>query len=796
MLLALIAIHAALQASPSQRRPATAVRDSTPADSIHRDVPRRLPVTRDVIATAFRDAPARTLFERARNARIAQDSSLRSYEAKVRQRMSVSASLTRFGREHLAFRQESAARVRWQRGIGAHIEMTGARVAAPLLGMPKVDRETLEENVTGSDMSPVPYFPGSETLWIGGLSATTEVDERQIVNPIARGAEAYYTYTTGDSVSFTLPDGRVIQLRELVVRPRAARFNLTIGSLWFDTQSGQLVRAAYRLAASGRTTISVSDAEDSTRKAPKVISYLLSGLAPGRAEIVGVAVEYGLFEGRFWLPRAQSFEGFVEVWSARIPIRYENTFTYTHVNGTMDLAQIEVDTTRMEEPRFPRPPRGLDSAARRHWRDSAFAVYRAARKAREDSIKAGKRVGSMSQCDSADTRVVRMYRYEDARLPVEIRVPCDLEKLTHSPDLPASIYDPGEDVFGEAERNQLLNKALGVTTQAPLFRLLPRPTIRLGPSMMRYNRIEGFSTGLFVEQQIGGGYAATGIGRFGFADRIPNFELALSRTNGSKSIGVNGYRRLVSANDWGTPLNFGSSLSALLFGRDDGFYYRATGAELTFSTERGLPLDWRLFTERNETAVQRTTASLAGNFIPNIEATQATFSGAAVRFAQTFGLDPHGFRLFADLRAEGASSDSSYGRGAVDLTLSHDLFGGLTGALTVAGGSSAGAVPSQRRWFLGGTQTIRGQRPDTAQSGNAFWLTRAELATPMPVVRASLFGDIGWAGDRTRLSEVGRPLSGVGIGLSGFDGLIRMDVARGIYPRKRMEFSFYLNARF
>jgi hypothetical protein len=30
---------------------------------------------------------------------------------------------------------------------------------------------------------------------------------------------------------------------------------------------------------------------------------------------------------------------------------------------------------------------------------------------------------------------------------------------------------------------------------------------------------------------------------------------------------------------------------------------------------------------------------------------------------------------------------------------------------------------------LGGTQTIRGQSADTAQSGNAFWMTRAELAS-------------------------------------------------------------------
>jgi hypothetical protein len=66
----------------------------------------------------------------------------------------------------------------------------------------------------------------------------------------------------------------------------------------------------------------------------------------------------------------------------------------------------------------------------------------------------------------------------------------------------------------------------------------------------------------------------------------------------------------------------------------------------------------------------------------------------------------------------------------------------------------------------------------------------------MPVVRASLFGVLGWVGNRDSLSHVGRPLSGVGVGLSGFDGLVRFDIARGLYPRQDVRVSFYLNARF
>ena len=41
---------------------------------------------------------------------------------------------------------------------------------------------------------------------------------------------------------------RLIQLREVKFRPRQPKWNLGVGSLWFDTRTGQLVRAAYRLS--------------------------------------------------------------------------------------------------------------------------------------------------------------------------------------------------------------------------------------------------------------------------------------------------------------------------------------------------------------------------------------------------------------------------------------------------------------------------------------------------------------------------------------------------------------------
>ncbi len=123
--------------------------------------------------------------------------------------------------------------------------------------------------------------------------------------------------------------------------------------------------------------------------------------------------------------------------------------------------------------------------------------------------------------------------------------------------------------------------------------------------MMRYNRVEGFSVGASVEQQLGGGYSTIALARLGLADLEPNVEDTFKRTNVTNSIYLVGYNHLVSASDWGHPLSFGSSFSALMFGRDEGFYYKASGAELGGTREAsfggGTRVEWRAFVEQERT---------------------------------------------------------------------------------------------------------------------------------------------------------------------------------------------------
>ena len=80
--------------------------------------------------------------------------------------------------------------------------------------------------------------------------------------------------------------------------------------------------------------------------------------------------------------------------------------------------------------------------------------------------------------------------------------------------------------------------------------------------------------------------------------------------------------------------------------------------------------------------------------------------------------------------------------------------------------------------------------------GDAYWMARAELGRGSVGWRPVIFYDIGWAGPRGDWREPGRPLSGAGAGLSILDGLLRLDVSRGIYPERQWRFDSYFEARF
>jgi hypothetical protein len=781
-----------LQASPPQQsrpQPAqrTLVRDSSSADTLRRRDGRRLGVTADFLRTAFIDAGARDLFLRARHARLTQDSTITSYTATGRERTTVRAGIGDHGIDRTVFRRESAFDVKWRAGVGAQVQLTGERVGIPV-GNAGAQHQALEESVTSANVSPIPYFPGQEPLSLSG-SARTEVNDLQLVEPLAIGAEAYYTYATGDSVSFTLPDGRRTRLRELKVRARRPVWNLVVGSFWFDEETGQVVRAAYRFAAPRDVVVSVEVRAGASSLGDALLSVLARSLvSPVRANVSGIVIEYGMFAGRFWLPRIRSVDASAHVSFARMNIVIEQAFSYPSINGPEVVARVVINDPTSSRADI---PDSLSGKAEQRWLDSTRIIRRKLRLAFDDSLK-------RAPCDSTGTRVIGRQRGRDSSaVAVAVTYPCDVDKLAQSSVFTTPLFDANDALFGSADRDALIASALPFGAQAALaLGALPRPSFQYGLSMTRYNRVEGVSTGVLVEQQLGAGYSATALGRLGWADREPNAEVSLARSNGVRTIGLAAYNRLVSANDWGHPLSFGSSVAALVSARDEGFYYRATGADLRWTTTTIARLEWRAFGEQERTAVQRTNYSFAGGFEPNVAAMRGGFAGLGMNWLGTTGADPRGVRTISSVRLETAAGTSAYSRGAFGFTVSDGLPGDIVSALTLSAGTSAGRVPAQRRWFLGGTQTIRGQSADTAQSGSAFWMSRAEIGRDLGGYRVATFGDIGWVGSRSAWTDGVRPLSGVGVGLSMLDGLIRFDLARGLYPRRQTKFAAYLDARF
>ena len=743
------------------------VRDSLRArahvrDSVRKEIrlAKQLPVTPAVLASAFKDPRARELLLHARAARLTQDSSLTGYDASAYERMSVGMGFKRIGRDRLLMRSERASHVMWQRGKGAIIDVKGQRSAFPMLdGVGKGDIDLGSEG-------DIPYAPGRETLWIGsGDLAKANVSENEIIHPLATGAEAYYTYQSGDSVSFQLPGGQRLELRELRIRPREPKWNVAVGSLWFDVATGHLVRAVYRMAQEMDIMAVAKEAnEEDHTPDDDIPRWLKPMITPMKANVSAITVEYGLHEGRFWLPRSQTIEGEAQVSFMHIPFTLEQRYDYSSVNGTEPMPDVTIAET--------------DTAT--------------------DSLsRAGRRERRRNECKQGTEHVRRESRSEE-NLHILIRVPCDTVALARSSDLPKSIYDEGEAVFGTAERDALISEALTLGAQ-PGFSP-QRPTVSWGLPFTRFNRIEGLSSALAVEQALGGGYSTHALFRLGVADLSPNGELSLDRTDGRRKIGVGVYRRLVVSNDWGDPLGFSSSLSALFFGRDEGFYYRTWGAELKGEKDYGMISSWRLFAEQHFDATVHTEFAIAHpggvkGDLTNINAVNGKIVGLAVGHHSSYGLDPHGFRALTDIKLEGGTGTFDYSRGSLQTTLSHGLGSALDGALTLGAGTSGGQLPIQKQFFLGGVQTVRGQRAG-AEIGDSFWMTSAEFGTRSVGFRKIVFGDLGWAGDRTNFSHPGRPLSGAGVGASFMDGLIRIDLAKGIYPEKSVRANLYVEARF
>lgn len=752
-------------------------------------------------------ADGAALLALARKARLAQDDALQAYDATARERFTAAVGIRDVGRERTVWRNESAARVRWSRAQGVHLDMLGRRRFAAGIAP--------AGGPAGDDYAPVPWYPGRDPLWIGGSTfVKPDVDESEAIHPFANGAEKYYTYARGDSIRIRLADGATIPLVELRVAPRTPQWKVAVGSFWLDGRDGQLVRAAFRYAAPIEIWQEARADTNPENRPPRWVTWLVS---PLRGEITGVTIEHGLYEGRFWLPRRRVAEGRITAMTSRVAIKAEQRFDYDHVNGRLDVPprfpegrmavrrhfdSLEVaDSTRRAALRVALAgarTRSDSTALRRAetaWRDSSYKRW----SARADSTRT-------AECAATGSYTRTSSRYGD-RLPIQVVVPCDSVKLAQAPVFGGTeILSEDDRTWGSKEREEL---AASLTMARQAIWAPQRPTLHgFTTEFLRYNRVEGLSAGVALRQQLGAGLDWEASARLGTADLEPNAELALRRAAGTSVLRLAAYRRLVQSDDWGAAFTFGASMQNLLSALDEQFYHRAGGIELTGQRERFARggVTWRLFAEHQWGAAAGTDwalgrlwnggARFSRNIVDTIPAQAGTVAGAAARWRGIAGDDASPWRLAGDLRLEAAAGSFAYGRTALDATLERRLPGRLRLVAAGAVGLSAGELPPQRWWNLGGWQTVRGMTAGSRR-GDSFWLTRGELWWQRKgFFQPAAFVDAGWAGPRDRFLDGARPIRSAGAGVAILNGLFRFDFARGLDAGGRWRFEGYAVARF
>ena len=726
---------------------------------------------RPVPADAFADSGTAQLVARARAHRSRAERLVTSYVARVNQRMGVGVRALR--RDRMVFNQQMTALIRWRRDSTTTIEMTGARQAIPIAIAGVHIPQALTEQA-----SILAFDPSEDYLRLIGN------DPEGMLYPLADSAERHYRYAPGDTTYINLPSGREIRLIEVRVTARRPSFRFVAGSLWFDADSWGLVRMVVR--PSRQFDLELDGDSGDADDVPGFIK-------PVRFGIDFITYEYGLYEARWWLPRLMAMDGELSLGSfLRAPARFERVYEIDRVTGGGEPPPPNLQRWRAgsrgpnidsivsaDSVRF-----GADSIAALvihcTTRDSIAAAER--RAAREAARTQGGRRGVGVQVDvnvSVRTCVRRAILEQSGRAwkaDLSVVVPEDTLALLHGADLGSPILDMG-DVISERELRQL-GDAIGMLPGAPWQ--LRRSVGFVWP---RYNRVEGLSAGVRGGVDLGK-LQVEGSLRIGIADLEPNAELAVLRPGRTVEWRAAGYRRLATVDPPTRSLGFGNSAGALLFGRDDGDYYRTLGIELAGApgSAHARWAEWRLFAERQRPAAKETDVSLLRLF-DSARRFRATIAAAPLDQVGA-GLTVRGFHAFAmglgvgaDLFVEGQAGSAEFARTALTLRGTLPL-PGLIAGFEAAAGTVTGPVAPQHLWYVGGPETLRGYSGN-AMRGETFWRGRFEVANALPAIRLSLFGDAAWAGPRASFTS-GRPLVSAGIGMSWLDGLFRVDVSRAM----------------
>ena len=754
---------------------------------------------------AFVDPDARALFWAAQaNWRSVEQSVLR-YQAVIRQR--ISAAIRAPLKDRVLYRDETAVRAFWDHEHDAVVQVLGARSQYPGQQTARSEGELDWLDDLAFDE---PFDPGGDRLFFGG-SGIEFGSGNAVEHPLATGADRRYRYESGDTLTLSLAGGRRLSVVQLDVLPREADIRLITGTLWIEPESGAPVRAIYRLS---RQLDLVRDLDDLQEQEEEGSFRLVPGvLKPWTFDLSMIAVDYSLWDFEVWLPRYMRAEGQARAGVVRLPIEMDVSYRMESVTTRADVERTEAAGREAE------PPPGPE-LVERHFETRAEAMAFVARLLSEED---GVEYESAEESDFA--------RERDAF----IIAPRERSLVATSPQLPPPIW---EDAAGFRSDEEV----------AEYFRALadlPAPDVPGvpwsldwglgGPGLIRYNRIEGLAGGLGFETALSASYALRASALLGVSDRQPKARLDLERETLRRRFTLGLYRELTSTSPRAGHLGLGNSLSAVFLGRDEGEYFRAAGADLTWRPSAAARqwFEVRAYAERHSAVPTEAGFALfqmlddGWDFRPNVTADEVDELGGEIRLSPWWGGDPYlmqvGLELYGQAArrwpASGGDAVHDYGRASAALRVAAPLSGRRWRlGVELAAGTTFGEATRQRSWFLGGTRSLRGHAP-SALWGPSFGRGRVEVARTFDVGTLSLFTDAGWAsyagrnvrsGDATGgLDSADAPdapspsptldqddlLFGVGVGASLLDGLMRADVSYGLNgPSREFWIALYLDS--
>ena len=709
--------------------------------------------------SSYRDATARRLHESAMEARERFDEAVLSYTAVVRQRMS--ASLRMPLKDRTLYRSEAAHRLWWKRDGDNLVQVLAFREQTPA----GVDIEDIELDRFDSSFDPM-----NDKLFFG-LAENDEDEEGSdeddfwFEHPLYRDWVDSYWFSTGDTISISLPDGRQVRSIELQVVPRQADVHRMTGSLWIEPEQGHLTRAVYRLTDQFDAFRDIADLQveedEGLRRIPGV-------LKPWTFDLRMIAVDYGLWDFEVWMPRSMRMDGLAGAGIIKLPVTMDYSYKIEDVSTETNIEAGDADI--LPEMHFQK-------------RSEAMAY-----------------LNRLAFGEDVDYDMRRGAGGNDGR--ASIILPADRAFLRSSPELPPPIWEDAPGFTSDVELRAMFDD-LADLPAAPMAHM--PSTLRWGlqrPDLVRFNRVEGLSFGIRGQIRpttVMGPLSLTGTARIGLGDLAPNLRAEITHEGLHRRISVSGYNELTSIEEGARHLGLGNSLTSVLFGRDDGDYYYRSGASLEWLPPSAARRTYRVRTYAEYQRPASVSTEFAAfqfwkegwTYRPNIAADEGWEYGAVLDVNPWWGSDPFLTQGGFDLMMQGGTGMTDYARASLIGRIVVPLPSAFRVAVEAGGGTSWGDPTVQRLWFVGGSRTLRGYGPRIA-GGADYTRGRIEIARTFVWGALSLFSDYGWAGTWDGF-DVSNGYTSAGVGLSILDGLVRLDVAQGLKNPKAFRFDFYLD---